>query len=180
MFNLPKDKDAVIVCTELSLWPKQNFTYDAGVDIFSPKDLVIESCDQVKIRTDMQLHWHRSKKCHSRAHIKIEDKSSFADKKIRIEGGGVVDYGYEGEIFVTLHNYSKSPINIKKGSSIGQMIPINWDPTFYNFDQKMEIGKIINSEKDKLRKNKAHGLIQKPITSFYPKMDTAAPPPKAQ
>lgn len=50
------------------------------------------------------------------------DKSSMAKKGITVHGG-VIDYGYTGELLVMLTNHNNIPMTINAGEKIVQMIP---------------------------------------------------------
>ena len=51
------------------------------------------------------------------------DKSSMAKKGITVSGG-VIDYGYTGELLVMLTNHTGVPFAIYAGEKIVQMIPV--------------------------------------------------------
>tara|TARA_R110002073_G_scaffold160619_2_gene316126 strand:- start:325 stop:825 length:501 start_codon:yes stop_codon:yes gene_type:complete len=58
--------------------------------------------------------------------LEIKNRSSIAYKRSLIVGACVVDSGYDGEVFVNLHNIGKKPQTIKPGEKIAQavMVPI--------------------------------------------------------
>ncbi len=98
---------------------------DAGLDIFfSPLDTseVIElapghSC---LLQTGLRFgvpHAHM---------LQIMNRSSVASKKSLLVGACVVDSGYNGEVFVNLHNVGTEFQTIKRGDKIAQavLIPI--------------------------------------------------------
>ena len=54
--------------------------------------------------------------------LEVKNKSSIAAKKQLIVGACVVDPGYDGELFVNLHNVSKEPQRINRGDKIAQVV----------------------------------------------------------
>jgi dUTP pyrophosphatase len=74
--------------------------------------------------------------------LEIKNRSSWAAKKQLLVGACVVDSGYDGEVFVNLHNIGKSPRTILKGDRIAQgvvvpVMPVRWvaaqDPDIYGW-----------------------------------------------
>jgi len=53
----------------------------------------------------------------------VRDRSSMASRGIATTGG-VIDAGYRGEIMVLMTNLGESPIELKAGDKIAQMIPV--------------------------------------------------------
>tara|TARA_Y100001938_G_scaffold150473_1_gene241551 strand:+ start:541 stop:1038 length:498 start_codon:yes stop_codon:yes gene_type:complete len=56
--------------------------------------------------------------------LEIKNRSSVAYKKSLLVGACVVDAGYDGEVFVNLHNIGNSPQIIKPGDKIAQAVLI--------------------------------------------------------
>ena len=58
--------------------------------------------------------------------LEIKNRSGMAAKRSLIVGACVVDSGYDGEVFVNLHNIGKEPQTINPGDKIAQavMIPV--------------------------------------------------------
>ena len=59
--------------------------------------------------------------------LEIKNKSSVAAKKQLLVGACVVDSGYDGEIFINLHNIGKQSHWFKDGDKVAQgvLVPIN-------------------------------------------------------
>ena len=59
--------------------------------------------------------------------LEVKNKSSVAAKKQLLVGACVVDSGYDGEIFVNLHNTGKQTQWFKDGDKVAQgvLVPIN-------------------------------------------------------
>jgi dUTP pyrophosphatase len=56
--------------------------------------------------------------------LEIKNRSSIAHKKQLLVGAGVVDSGYEGEVFVNLHNVGPTTQYIEAGEKIAQAVVI--------------------------------------------------------
>ena len=58
--------------------------------------------------------------------LEVKNRSSVASKRSLIVGACVVDSGYDGEVFVNLHNIGNESQVIKPGDKIAQavMIPV--------------------------------------------------------
>ncbi len=75
--------------------------------------------------------------------LEIKNRSSVAAKRSLLVGACVVDSGYDGEVFVNLHNVGNKPQILKKGDKIAQavLIPVvhfkafekNIDPDLYSY-----------------------------------------------
>ena len=56
--------------------------------------------------------------------LEIKNRSSMAAKRQLIIGACVVDSGYDGEVFVNLHNIGKEPQTINPGDKIAQVVMV--------------------------------------------------------
>jgi len=56
--------------------------------------------------------------------LEVKNRSSVAAKQSLLVGACVVDSGYDGEVFINLHNVGKSPQFIKPGDKIAQVVMI--------------------------------------------------------
>jgi len=74
--------------------------------------------------------------------LEIKNRSSWAAKRQLLVGAGVVDSGYDGEVFVNLHNIGPTSHTILKGDRIAQgvlipVVPVRWvaaaDPDIYGW-----------------------------------------------
>jgi dUTP pyrophosphatase len=89
---------------------------DAGLDIFSNEECVINPGERYLISTGWSLEL-------SEGYVAfIKDKSGIAYKKGMIHMAGVIEYTYRGEYKVLLFNTSKEPYEIKKGEKIAQLV----------------------------------------------------------
>lgn len=98
---------------------------DAGLDIFfSPVDVTktieLAPGQSCLLQTGLRFgvpHGHM---------LQIMNRSSVASKRSLLVGACVVDSGYDGEVFVNLHNVGTSIQRIERGQKIAQavLIPI--------------------------------------------------------
>ena len=96
---------------------------DAGLDIcYSPKNLDhsvwIQVGESVIIPTGLKFgvpHGYM---------LEVKNRSGVAAKKSLVVGACVVDSGYDGEVFVNLHNIGKETQLIKPGERIAQVVLI--------------------------------------------------------
>ena len=56
--------------------------------------------------------------------LEVKNRSGMAAKKSLIVGACVIDSGYDGEVFVNLHNVGKNTQSIKPGERIAQVVLI--------------------------------------------------------
>jgi dUTP pyrophosphatase len=54
--------------------------------------------------------------------MEIKNKSGIAYKRQLLVGACVVDSGYEGEVFVNLHNVGEEPQHIEPGDKVAQAV----------------------------------------------------------
>ena len=96
---------------------------DAGLDIyFSPEN----------IHEEVEL-WH-TKTCLLRTGLRfgvphgymlqVMNRSSVASKRQLLVGACVIDSGYDGEVFINLHNVGNNKQVIKRGDKIAQIVMV--------------------------------------------------------
>ena len=96
---------------------------DAGLDIyFSPED----------VNEEIEL-WH-SRTCLLRTGLRfgvphgymlqVMNRSSVASKRQLLVGACVIDSGYDGEVFINLHNVGNNKQVIKRGDKIAQIVMV--------------------------------------------------------
>ncbi len=96
--------------------PKYAHANDAGMDLFSIEDKILESGERFVCGTGIAL-------AIPEGYVGlIWDKSGVAAKGGIKTMGGVVDSSYRGEVGVVLKNLSKEKYEIKKGEKIAQML----------------------------------------------------------
>ncbi len=82
----------------VSLRPNESYVFQTGVKIEVPKDHMLQ----------------------------IMNKSGIASKNKLVVGACVIDHGYDGEVYINLHNVGKTKQLVEPGQKIAQavMIPI--------------------------------------------------------
>tara|TARA_Y100000034_G_C6558449_1_gene241576 strand:+ start:70 stop:525 length:456 start_codon:yes stop_codon:yes gene_type:complete len=121
---------------ETALAPRRANPSDAGMDLaFSPDSgecMVIESGDSVICATGLKFgvpHGYM---------LQIMNRSSIAAKRSLVVGACVVDAGYNGEVFINLHNVGTETQTIEPGERIAQavLVPVICaNPVEYEFDE---------------------------------------------
>ena len=95
---------------------------DAGLDIFySPpksesESLMIEAQGTAIIPTGLRFgvpHGYM---------LEVKNRSSVAAKRQLLVGACVIDSGYDGEVFINLHNVGSAPQTINVGDKIAQVV----------------------------------------------------------
>jgi dUTP pyrophosphatase len=56
--------------------------------------------------------------------LEVKNRSSVAAKQSLLVGACVIDSGYDGEVFINLHNVGKRPQFIEPGDKIAQVVMI--------------------------------------------------------
>lgn len=103
--------------------PERANPSDAGLDVFYSPDqdnqaIVIEPGNSKVIPTGLKFgvpHGYM---------LEVKNRSSVAAKRSLIVGACVVDSGYDGEVFVNLHNVGNSNQYIRSGDKIAQLVLI--------------------------------------------------------
>ena len=104
--------------------PERANPSDAGLDLrYNPdnevdKVISVQPGDSVLLQTGYRFavpHGYM---------LEIKNRSSWAAKRSLLVGACVVDSGYDGEVFINLHNVGKSPQTIIHGDKIAQAVVI--------------------------------------------------------
>ena len=100
--------------------PTRSNPSDAGLDVYANiKDpVVIDPRESVIIPTGLKFgipHGYM---------LQVMNRSSIAAKRSLIVGAHVVDSGYDGEVFINLHNVGTELQQIKFGQKIAQLVMI--------------------------------------------------------
>lgn len=100
--------------------PERANPSDAGLDVFYcpevEQDVVIEPGMNAVLSTGLKFgvpHNHM---------LQVMNRSSVAAKKSLVVGAHCIDSGYDGEVFIDLHNIGCSPRVIKAGDKIAQIV----------------------------------------------------------
>ncbi len=96
--------------------PRYAHSGDAGMDIFSNEDCVIEPKTRYLVSTGWSLELPKGYVSF------IKDKSGVAYKGGLIHMAGVIEYTYRGEYKILLYNTSDEAYTVKKGEKIAQLV----------------------------------------------------------
>ena len=91
---------------------------DAGMDLYSVEDIVIQPFTWQKVGTGLSMRLPKG------TEGQVRSKSGIALKNgvFVLNSPGTVDENYRGEICVILYNLSNKPYEIKKGQKIAQLV----------------------------------------------------------
>jgi len=107
--------------------PKRSTVGDAGLDLTSVEDMVIEP-EEVKL---VPTGWKMSVPLGYEIQIRPRSGLAFKKKIMVLNAPGTVDCSYRGEVKVILYNEGKESFEINKGDRIAQMV-VNqvelWEP----------------------------------------------------
>jgi dUTP pyrophosphatase len=95
---------------------------DLGYDIFALEPARLTSRMSVRVRTGIAVE-ARHPETGAPLGLLVRDRSSMAARGIATTGG-VIDAGYRGEILVLMTNLGETPVELKAGEKIAQMIPV--------------------------------------------------------
>jgi dUTP pyrophosphatase len=100
--------------------PTRSNPSDAGLDVYANlrDPMVIEPGESAIIPTGLRFgipHGYM---------LQVMNRSSVAAKRSLIVGAHVVDSGYDGEVFINLHNVGTELQQIKFGQKIAQLVMI--------------------------------------------------------
>lgn len=126
--------------------PTKGHTTDAGYDIYSPVDLVIEGHD-FSHRIDLGVGFEIPE-----GYVGIISERSSQGKVGVTTAGNVVDHGYTGNVHVTLINHQDTPVQINRGDRICQLLVIKI---------AMEDLEVVDSFEETERGEGAHGSTGK-------------------
>ncbi len=95
---------------------------DLGYDVFALESVVLEPRITVKVRTGIVVE-ARHPQTGAPLGLLVRDRSSMALKGLATTAG-VIDAGYRGEILIVITNLGNTPVELKAGDKIAQMIPV--------------------------------------------------------
>jgi dUTP pyrophosphatase len=103
-----------------ALIPQRANPSDAGLDVFAclEENVLVEPNESKLIPIGIKIgvpHGHM---------LQVMNRSSVAAKRSLIVGAHVIDSGYDGEIFVNLHNIGSVRQSISHGDKIAQIVTI--------------------------------------------------------
>ncbi len=95
---------------------------DLGYDVFAAEAVTLLSRKTVKIRTGIAVE-ARHPQTGAPLGLLVRDRSSMAARGLACTGG-VIDAGYRGEILIVMTNLGDTPVELKAGEKIAQMVPV--------------------------------------------------------
>ena len=95
---------------------------DLGYDVFSFETVLLEPHNTVRIRTGISVE-ARHPETGAPLGLLVRDRSSMASRGIATTAG-VIDAGYRGEVQIVMTNLGTTPVELKAGEKIAQMIPV--------------------------------------------------------
>ena len=103
--------------------PSRSNPSDAGADVFycadsDKKEVVVWAGDSRILPTGLKVEVPHGYM------LEVKNRSGMAAKKSLVVGACVVDSGYNGEIFVNLHNIGNHSQIVKHGDKIAQLVLI--------------------------------------------------------
>ena len=103
---------------ETAKTPVRSNPSDAGLDVFAflQNDITISPLQTCLIPIGLKFgvpHGYM---------LQVMNRSSVASKRSLIVGAHVIDSGYDGEVFINIHNVGATPQTIKNGDKIAQLV----------------------------------------------------------
>lgn len=98
--------------------PSYAHTGDAGLDLFSIEEKIIESSSTALIKTGIKIELPEGTEAQVRPRSGLALKHSITV----LNSPGTIDEGYRGEIGVILINHGKEIFKVEKGMKIAQMV----------------------------------------------------------
>jgi len=95
---------------------------DLGYDLFALEGVALLPRSTVKVRTGIAVE-ARHPQTDAPLGLLVRDRSSMAARGVATTAG-VIDPGYRGEILVLMTNLGDTPVELKAGEKIAQMIPV--------------------------------------------------------
>ena len=100
--------------------PTRSNPSDAGLDVYAHIEdpVTIEPGASVLIKTGLRFgvpHGYM---------LQVMNRSSVAAKRSLVVGAHVIDSGYDGEVFINLHNIGTKPQTVYYGDKIAQLVMI--------------------------------------------------------
>ena len=107
--------------------PQRAHPTDAGMDVFwSPSDQLEQGVGWIKLKPNQSYVFETGLKIEVPQNhmMQVMNKSGVASKKSLIAGACVIDNGYDGEVFINLHNVGNTDQYIEPGQKLAQLVLI--------------------------------------------------------
>jgi dUTP pyrophosphatase len=95
---------------------------DLGYDVFCLESVVLEPRNTIRVRTGIAVQASQPVTGVPLG-LLVRDRSSMAAKGVATTAG-VIDAGYRGEILILMTNLGETPVELRAGEKIAQMIPV--------------------------------------------------------
>jgi dUTP pyrophosphatase len=95
---------------------------DLGYDLFALEGVALAPRTTIKVRTGIAVE-ARHPATGAPLGLLVRDRSSMAARGV-VTTAGVIDAGYRGEILILMTNLGETPVELKAGEKIAQMIPV--------------------------------------------------------
>ena len=95
---------------------------DLGYDVFALEGAVLVPHHTVRVRTGIAVE-ARHPGTGVPLGLLVRDRSSMAARGLATTAG-VIDPGYRGEVLIVMTNLGETPVELKPGEKIAQMIPV--------------------------------------------------------
>lgn len=95
---------------------------DLGYDVFALEGATLAPHQTVRVRTGIAVE-ARHPGTGAPLGLLVRDRSSMAARGIATTAG-VIDAGYRGEVLILMTNLGTTPVELKAGEKIAQMIPV--------------------------------------------------------
>ena len=95
---------------------------DLGYDVFALQETILVPHQTVRVRTGIAVE-ARHPETGAPLGLLVRDRSSMAARGLATTAG-VIDAGYRGEVLIVMTNLGQSPVELKAGEKIAQMIPL--------------------------------------------------------
>lgn len=120
-----------IMLDSTALMPKRGHATDAGLDLLSPRDVVIPARGSALIDTGVHIELPPNTAGF------LKSKSGL-NVKYGITSEGVIDVGYTGSIVCKLYNNSNDDYQIKCGDKITQLVIVKIETPNINIVDKLD------------------------------------------
>lgn len=102
------------LCPE-AVAPSKAFPFDAGWDLTSTEEAIIEAGGVIPIKTGISIAIPEGYAG------MIAERSGLGKKGVAVRGG-VIDSGYRGELIVLMHNLGRNLLHIMPGMRVAQLV----------------------------------------------------------
>ncbi|GIM27465.1 deoxyuridine 5'-triphosphate nucleotidohydrolase [Clostridium polyendosporum] len=103
---------------EDAILPNYAHEGDAGLDLYSVEELLLESGETKLVKTGIRIELPKNTEAQVRPRSGLALKHSVT----LLNTPGTIDEGYRGEVGVIMINHGKKPFKVEKGMKIAQLV----------------------------------------------------------